>query len=210
MEKGEKVALLAIGVNLLLFTIKYAFSNLSGSIALKADAFHSLSDVVASSTVLGGLFIAKRKTRLFPYGLYKVENMASVIVALVILYAGYEIAMEAIQGETMDLQNVWPAVASVVCAIVVSFLYSSYATRVGRQINSPSLVADAKHISIDMFASAAILVGLLASFAGIKLDRVCAFVVVVIIAWSGGKILIDGIRVLLDASLDYQTLSLAE
>ncbi len=131
-------------------------------------------------------------------------------MALVILYAGYEIAMEAIQGETIDLQNVWPAVASVVCAIVVSFLYSSYATRVGRQINSPSLVADAKHISIDMFASAAVLVGLLASFAGIKLDRVCAFVVVVIIAWSGGKILIDGIRVLLDASLDYQTLSLAE
>ncbi len=69
MEKGEKVALLAIGVNLLLFAIKYFFSDLSGSIALKADAFHSLSDVVASSTVLGGLVIAKRKTRSFPYGL---------------------------------------------------------------------------------------------------------------------------------------------
>lgn len=39
MEKGEKVALLAIGVNLLLFGIKYFFSALSGSIALKADAF---------------------------------------------------------------------------------------------------------------------------------------------------------------------------
>jgi len=210
MKKGEKVALLAIGVNLLLFAIKYVFSDLSGSIALKADAFHSLSDVVASSTVLGGLFIAKRKTRLFPYGLYKVENLASVVVALAILYAGYEIAMEAMHGEAIELQNVGAAIASVLCAIIVSFLYSSYATRVGRQINSPSLVADAKHISVDMFASAAVLVGLLSSFAGVKLDRVSAFVVVAIIAWSGGKILIDGIRVLLDASLDYQTLSLAE
>lgn len=210
MEKGEKVALLAIGVNLLLFAIKYYFSNLSGSIALKADAFHSLSDVVASSTVLGGLIIAKRKTRSFPYGLYKVENLASVVVALAILYAGYEIAVEAMHGGTIELQNVGAAIASVVCAISVSFLYSSYATRVGRQINSPSLVADAKHISVDMFASAAVLVGFLASFAGVKLDRVSAFVVVAIIAWSGGKILIDGIRVLLDASLDYQTLSLAE
>ncbi|MBC2710747.1 MAG: cation transporter [Desulfosarcina sp.] len=210
MEKGEKVALLAIGVNLLLFAIKYTFSSLSGSIALKADAFHSLSDVVASSTVLGGLIIAKRKTRSFPYGLYKVENLASVLVALAILYAGYEIAMEAIKGGTIELQNVWPAVASVVFAIIVSFLYSAYATRVGREINSPSLVADAKHIGVDMFASAAVLVGLLASFAGVKLDRISAFVVVAIIAWSGGKILIDGIRVLLDASLDYQTLSLAE
>jgi cation diffusion facilitator family transporter len=210
MEKSEKVALLAIGVNLLLFAIKYTFSNLSGSIALKADAFHSLSDVVASSTVLGGLIIAKRKTRSFPYGLYKVENLASVVVALAILYAGYEIAIEAIKGGTIELQNVWPTVASVVCALVVSFLYSSYATRIGKQINSPSLVADAKHIGVDMFASAAVLMGLLASFAGVKLDRVCAFVVVAIIAWSGGKIFIDGIRVLLDASLDYQTLSLAE
>lgn len=91
MDQGEKVALFAIGINLLLFGIKYTFSTLSGSIALKADAFHSLSDVVASSTVFVGLIIAKRKTKSFPYGLYKVENLASVLVALAILYAGYEI-----------------------------------------------------------------------------------------------------------------------
>ena len=72
----------------------------------------------------------------------KSKNLASVIVALAILYAGYEISMEAIQGERVELQNVWPTVASVVCAIVVSFLYSSYTTRVGRQINSHSLVAE--------------------------------------------------------------------
>lgn len=210
MEKGEKVALLAIGVNLLLFGIKYFFSSLSGSIALKADAFHSLSDVVASSTVLGGLVIAKRKTRAFPYGLYKVENLASVVVALAILYAGYEIAVEAIQGGTTELQNVGATIASVLCAIGVALTYAGYAVRVGREINSPSLVADAKHIGIDVLAGGAVLAGLLGSLAGLDLDRVTAFIVVAIIAWSGSKILADGIRVLLDASLDYQTLSLAE
>jgi len=210
MEKGEKVALLAIGVNLLLFAIKYFFSDLSGSIALKADAFHSLSDVVASSTVLGGLVIAKRKTRSFPYGLYKVENLASVGVALAILYAGYEIAMDAIHGGAVELQNVGATMASVLCAMGVAFAYSAYATRVGREINSPSLVADAKHIGIDMFAGAAVLAGLAGSLAGLDLDRVSAFIVVAIIVWAGGKILSDGIRVLLDASLDYPTLSLAE
>jgi Co/Zn/Cd efflux system component len=50
MGKGQKVALLAIGVNLLLFGLKYLFGGLSGSIALQAEAFHSLSDVIASST----------------------------------------------------------------------------------------------------------------------------------------------------------------
>lgn len=210
MEKGEKVALLAIGVNLLLFAIKYFFSDLSGSIALKADAFHSLSDVVASSTVLGGLVIAKRKTRSFPYGLYKVENLASVGVALAILYAGYEIAMDAIHGDAVELQNVGATMASVLCAMGVAFAYSAYATRVGREINSPSLVADAKHIGVDIFAGAAVLAGLAGSLAGLDLDRVSAFIVVAIIVWAGGKILSDGIRVLLDASLDYPTLSLAE
>jgi cation diffusion facilitator family transporter len=210
MEKGEKVALLAIGVNLLLFAIKYFFAGLSGSIALKADAFHSLSDVVASSTVLGGLVIAKRKTRSFPYGLYKVENLAAVGVALAILYAGYEIAVEAIHGGAVTLQNVGATMASVLCAMGVAFAYSTYAARVGKEINSPSLVADAKHIGVDIFAGAAVLAGLAGSLAGVDLDRVSAFIVVAIIVWSGGKILSDGIRVLLDASLDYPTLSLAE
>ncbi len=210
MDKGEKVALLAIGINLLLFGIKYAFSRLSGSIALKADSFHSLSDVVASSTVLVGLIIAKRKTKSFPYGLYKVENLVSCMVALAILYAGYEIVVEATKRETVQLQNIWLTIASVICTIIITFGYSRYATRVGTEINSPSLIADAKHIGVDMFASAMVLIVLLSSFAGVTLDRISAFIIVAIIAWSGGKILIDGIRVLLDASLDYNTLSIAE
>ena len=57
MEKGEKVAALAVGIHLVLFGIKYLFSSLSGSIALKAEAFHSLSDVIASSTVFAGLIL---------------------------------------------------------------------------------------------------------------------------------------------------------
>ena len=210
MDKGEKVALLAIGINLVLFGIKYTFSTLSGSIALKADAFHSLSDVVASSTVFVGLIIAKRKTKSFPYGLYKVENLVSVMVALAIFYAGYEIVMEATKGVAVELQNIWLTIASVLCIIVITYGYSRYATKVGTEINSPSLIADAKHIGVDMFSSAMVLVVLLSSFAGVNLDRISAFIIVVIIAWSGGKILIDGIRVLLDASLDYKTLSLAE
>jgi len=210
MEKGEKVAALAVGIHLVLFGIKYTFSTLSGSIALKADAFHSLSDVVASSTVFVGLIIAKRKTKSFPYGLYKVENLVSVMVALAIFYAGYEIAGEATKGIAVELQNIWLTIASVLCVMLITYGYSRYATKVGTEINSPSLIADAKHIGIDMFSSAMVLVVLLSSFAGVNLDRISVFIIVVIIAWSGGKILIDGIRVLLDASLDYKTLSIAE
>ena len=210
MEKGQKVALLAIGVNLLLFVLKYLFAGLSGSIALKAEAFHSLSDVIASSTVFAGLILARRKSRSFPYGLYKIENLVSVIVALAIFYAGYEIAMEAIKGSVASLQNLGITIVSILGAMVITFGFSRYEARVGAQIESPSLIADARHMWVDMLANAVVLVGLLSSLAGFNLDRIAAFIVVLFITWAGGKILIDGVRVLLDASLDYQTLSLAE
>jgi len=146
MGKDQKVALLAIGVNLVLFGLKYLFAELSGSMALKAEAIHSLSDVIASSTVFTGLIIAKRKTSAFPYGLYKVENLVSVIVALAIFYAGYEIAGQAVKGSATELQNIWISIAGMVCAMAITYGFSRYEARVGNEINSPSLVADARHI----------------------------------------------------------------
>jgi cation diffusion facilitator family transporter len=210
MEKGQKVALLAIGVNLVLFGLKYLFALLSGSIALKAEAFHSLSDVIASSTVFTGLILARRKTRSFPYGLYKVENLVSVIVALAIFYAGYEIALEALKGGESSLQNLGITIVSVFGAMVITFSFSRYEARVGTEIESPSLIADARHMWVDMLSNAVVLAGLLSSAAGFNLDRIATFIVIFFIAWAGGKILIDGVRVLLDASLDYGTLSTAE
>jgi divalent metal cation (Fe/Co/Zn/Cd) transporter len=50
--------------------------------ALKAETYHTLADVVSSLMVFAGLQIARRKTKQFPYGLYKVENLFSVIIAL--------------------------------------------------------------------------------------------------------------------------------
>jgi cation diffusion facilitator family transporter len=210
MEKGQKVAILAIGVNLVLFGMKFWFAELSGSVALKAEAFHSLTDVIASSTVLAGLILSKRKTKAFPYGLYKVENLVSVIVSLAIFYAGYEIAVEAIKGNTSELQNLEITIVMVVCAMAITYGFSRYEARVGAEIESPSLIADARHIRADMLANAVVLAGLISSISGFNLDRIAAFIVVFFIAWAGGKILIDGVRVLLDASLDYATLSSAE
>ncbi|MFW6128503.1 MAG: cation diffusion facilitator family transporter [Halobacteriota archaeon] len=210
MNKGEKVASLAIAVNIGLFGIKYFFAVLSGSIAMRAGAFDAFTDVVASSAVFIGLMIASRKTRNFPYGLYKVENLVSVIVALFIFYAGYEIVMDALRSETIELQNVWLSIAGIVCAMAIAFVFSTYERKVGREIGSPSLVADAEHVYIDMFSNFLILLGLSSSFIGFNLDRFAGLIIAAFFAWSGGKIFIDGIKVLLDASLDYDTLRTAE
>ena len=88
MEIDEKVAVLSIMNNLALSAIKLGLSFLSGSIALIADAIHSFTDVIASLTVLAGLRISRRTSKTFPYGLYKVENLVSLLTAFAIFFAG--------------------------------------------------------------------------------------------------------------------------
>lgn len=107
---------------------------------MRAGAFDAFTDVVASSAVFIGLMIASRKSKNFPYGLYKVENLISVIVALFIFYAGYEIVMEALRSETVQLQNVWLSIAGIVRVMVIALVFSTYERKVGKDIQSPSLV----------------------------------------------------------------------
>ncbi len=210
MSRDNKVAILSVCLNLVLFSIKYIFALFSGSIALKAESFHSLADVVASSTVFIGLVLSKRRSRSFPYGLFKVENMVSLFVAFAILYAAYEIVIEVLRGGSRVPHHVIPAVASVFFVIIIAYLFSRYEARVGKEMGSPSIKADAEHVRVDVFANLVVLAGLCSAYVGINLDRAAALVVVVFISISGIRILTDGIRVLLDASLDYKTLSAAE
>ena len=92
MEQSEKIGIYSVALNLLLVGIKGLLSFLSGSVALLADAIHSSSDVISSATVLVGIKISKRKSRNFPYGLYKVENFVSLLSSLFIFFVGYRVA----------------------------------------------------------------------------------------------------------------------
>jgi divalent metal cation (Fe/Co/Zn/Cd) transporter len=84
----RKEALPAFLLNLALALVKAFLANRSGSLAVTAGAIDSASDSVASLTVFGGLLLSTRKTRSFPLGLYKIENLISVVVALFIFLAG--------------------------------------------------------------------------------------------------------------------------
>ena len=207
MEKSERVAALSILINVILLTIKYAFALLSGSIGLTADAIHSSSDVMASLTVFAGLKISKRRSRHFPYGLFKVENLVSLIIAIAILFAGYEIAKKALLGEAgSELRRIPLAIIAEVVVIGITLAFSTYAVRKGKEYGSPSIIADGKHIRTDMLSSVAVLAGLTGNLFGVNLDRVAVFIVLLFIAYAGISIFVDAMRVLLDASLDFETL----
>lgn len=93
-----KVAIYSCLLNLALMALKYYLGEASGSLALKADAVHSLADVVSSLTIFLGIVIADRKTKAFPQGLYKVENLVALLSSLFIFYASYDICFEALWG----------------------------------------------------------------------------------------------------------------
>jgi cation diffusion facilitator family transporter len=207
MEQSEKTALFSVGINLLLVVIKYVLAVLAGSVALLADAIHSFSDVISSATVLAGIKISKRKSKNFPYGLYKVENLVSLISSLFIFFAGYEIVRTVLFREQSLRTEYLPyAMVGVIIAMVITFFFSRYELRLGRKIGSPSLIADAQHIRIDMLSSGVILCGLVGGFFRWPLDRVAALVVVVFVFRAGFNIFLDAVRVLLDASLDFESM----
>jgi cation diffusion facilitator family transporter len=207
VEASERMGIYSLAVNLSLTGLKAALAVFSGSLALTADAVHSSVDVVGSLVVLGGLIIARRKSKAFPYGLYKVENVAAIVVALLIFLAGYEIAREAWQGTARVLMASSVILAGAALAVLIPLAFSRYEARMAKTTNSPSLAADSRHFQTDVLSSGVVLIALAGSRLGWPLDRIGAAVVVIFIAWAGWELLADGMRVLLDASLDAETLA---
>ncbi|MBN2333025.1 MAG: cation diffusion facilitator family transporter [Deltaproteobacteria bacterium] len=208
MESSEKTAVYSILTNVLLVGIKILLVYASGSLAIKADAIHSLADVASSSIILLGIKISKRSSRSFPYGLYKVENLVALATSFLIFFAGYEIVLEVFTAPPRLLAaNIPLAAAGITATILITWLFSRYELKKGLETGSPSLVADARHIWSDMLSSMVILTSLLGSIAGFAVDRYAALIVVAFIARAAFLILLDAIRVLLDASLDHDSMN---
>jgi cation diffusion facilitator family transporter len=187
--------------------IKLALGEVSGSLALRADAMHSLADVISSLTIFLGIVISGRRTRTFPEGLYKVENLVALISSLFILAAAYGIGREAVVGETLGpLRNLPVVLAGIAVIMVAAWLFSRYELRVGLQVGSPSLVADARHVTTDLLSTTVILASVLGHVVGLHLDRYVAIIVALLVARMGIEILVDSLKVLLDATLDFATL----
>jgi cation diffusion facilitator family transporter len=189
-------------------TGKYVLGQVSGSMALKADAVHSLADVISSLSILAGIMISDRKTKTFPFGLYKVENLVALLSSFFIFFAGYEIVSDAVYAEHRSfIKNLAPVCAGVVLMMIVAYLYSRYELKAGLKAGSPSLIADAKHVATDVFSSMVILLAILGTYLGFPLDRYVAILVAILVSRIGLVILIDSLKVLLDATLDYSTLN---
>ena len=209
LKKGETAAKYSTIANLSLAIIKGMIGVLSGSIALLADSIHSFSDIFASLAVYIGLKVSQREpTEKFPYGYYKFETLASLIISVIIILSGFEIIIESINGILSPKAISIPLVAISVSilSVIISFFLAKYKDRVGNEIGSRALINDGQHSFVDVFSSLIVFAGILGAYIGYPMFQgVAGLAVALLIIYIGLKFGKEAVLVLLDANIDPKT-----
>ena len=197
MERKEQTILITIGANALLIVLRFLLAFISGSLALKANAWHSLADVFVLGVVYLGLVVARQKDQRYAGLFARAENMVAILVALFIFWMGFELFAEAVGGEAVELAYLVPSAIGAFLGVCITYFMGRYMLFVGRETGSPSLLAAGWHARMDMFCSTAVLAGLLGGVFGLAgLDKVAATIVVVFIFMAAIEILTSNVRAL--------------
>ncbi|HQO75466.1 MAG TPA: cation diffusion facilitator family transporter [Candidatus Saccharicenans sp.] len=157
---------ISIALNTGLFVLKFIVGQKVGSVAMVADAWHTLSDTLTSMVVIVGFWLASRppdREHVFGHG--KAESVASIVIATLLGVVGgyfcYESVLKLIHHETMSFS----LLAIIVFAIsaVLKEALAQFAFWAGKKADSSSLRADGWHHRSDAIASLLIVVGALFS-----------------------------------------------
>ena len=186
-----------------IFQVVVAF--FSGSVALLSDTLHNFGDAATAVP----LWIAFALTRLgtsrrFPFGYGKAEDLAGVIVVLIILLSAVVAGYQAID-RLLDPQPVgflWAVVAASVVGFLGNEAVAIFRIRVGTEIGSAALVADGYHARTDGWTSLAVLLGAAGVWLGYPLaDPIVGLLIagaILVIVWQSGKTvfsrLLDGVN----------------
>ncbi len=193
---------LGIVCNLLLFVAKLISGISASSIAIISDAFNNLSDSGTSIvSIIGAKLSAKRPDREHPLGHGRVEYISSLIVAFIISIVGFELlkaSFEKILNPSLNVIS--PLMTTIlILSVLVKWWMYSYNRYLGRLINSSVLMATARDSINDVIATSAVILSSLLGkkFGLLMVDGIVGIVVSVMITYSGVKIALDTIGVLL-------------
>jgi cation diffusion facilitator family transporter len=212
LDAHRAIAVSAIGLTLTGLA-EMAIALLTGSVGLLSDALHNLSDVSTSLVVFVGFRVSRRPASpTHPFGYERAEDLAGLGVALVIwasaVFAGaVSVHKLVVHGRT---SHVGYGMAAAAVGIVGNQVVARYKMRMGRRIQSATLIADAQHSWLDALSSAGALLGLLGVALGWRwADGVAGLVVTGFILHVGWEVTSDLIRHLMDG-VDPSVLEAAE
>lgn len=195
----------SIGTNLVLFGVKYWAGVVSGSIALIADAWHTLTDSVSSVIVLiGGKLSNKPADEEHPFGHGRAEHIAAIIIGVLLALVAFDFVLSAVEkfnsGEGGHFGTI--AIVVTILSIVGKEVLAQYAFWGYRKTGSSILKADAWHHRTDSLSSIIILVGILIGKYYWWIDSVLALIVAVMIGYASYEILSREIKSLLGERID--------
>ena len=213
VDKGVKVTFNGLIVNIILTIFKFLAGILGQSAAMVADAVHSVSDTASDIVVLLGFrYVKKPIDDSHNYGHGKIETLSTsivgamlIVVALLIVSSGIEQLLRSLRGEIIPRPALIALFAAVLSIVVKEFLYQ-YTVKVGKEINSSLIIANAWHHRSDAFSSIGTMIGIGgAIFLGEKwriLDPIAAIFVSILILKVAIDILKDSISELIETSVD--------
>ena len=209
---GKKVTIVGTVANIILSLIKLIVGFISGSLALIADGFHSLSDLASDVVVFVGLsFAEKPDDSSHHFGHGKFETFSAFLVGVFLAAAGFfigkdsaEVFWDVYHGMIITAPGIEALFVTLVSVILKEVLYR-YTRRAGEKIKSPSIIANAWHHRSDSFSSIGAFLGIAgAIFLGGKwviLDPLAGIIVALILIKEAFSIIKENLSQLLDVSL---------
>lgn len=196
--------IISIIVNLGLFVLKLWAGIVSGSVALTADAWHTLSDSVSSvAVILGAKLSSQAPDEEHPFGHGRWEYITSFIIAIFLGFIAIEFTKEAIQnfvaGNAANFGTL--AIVVTVISILGKELLAQYAFYVGRKTGNSSVKADAWHHRSDALSSVVVLIGIFLKDYIWWVDSALGIVVAIIILHTAYEIVKEAVSKILGEDL---------
>lgn len=196
---------LSIVSNIALFLYKYFVGVSIGSLAIIADAWHTLSDCISSFVVvLGGVFAKRPADKEHPFGHGRVELLTGLVVGVMLLIVSYSFAREAIINFMAKKSATYgnSAIIVMVVSIVFKEALAQYSFWAARKVSSSALRADAWHHRTDAFTSVIILVGIFVGRNFWWMDSLLSLLVSIVILYAAFDILKSAIKPLIGEDVD--------
>jgi cation diffusion facilitator family transporter len=206
MQRGARVALGGMMVNVLLAAAKISAGLFGNSYVLIADGIESALDIAGSAVIWGGLKFASRPPdRTHPYGHGKAEPLAAGLVAMGVLLASIALAIQSVRE--IFAPHHGPAPFTLVVLIVVIVVKESlyrFVIRLGKDVESTAVTTDAWHHRADALTSTAAFVGISVALIGgekwYSADDWAALFACAVIATNGWRLLFPALHEMLDTA----------
>ncbi len=211
-KTAMRVSTVSIAVNLLLSAGKLLAGIFGRSGAMISDAVHSASDVFSTFIVIAGIRISAKKSDVnHPYGHERMECVASIILATVLMATGFGIGLGGLRTilsgkwESLAVPGVTALAAAIVSIAGKEWMYW-YTRAAAKKINSGALMADAWHHRSDSLSSVGALIGIAGSRMGYPvLDPAASIVISAFIAKAAYEIFMDAVNKMVDKACAPET-----